>query len=483
MAATSPLAVEFAAPSVELRQAWGDAGRRVLAGEGAVVSKVSEQPGSDQLVAAPLQLPNGQSGVVGVLLAPPHADRQVQVLLLSLGWLQLALAAAQIERSQRAARLLEQLGHVASQSGSRAAAQEWINRTAAWSREVGAQQGQPRFTLALFDIRGGLPRWWVAADTAWAERASPEIQLAQELAMQAMVQMQDVADAQGWATPALAEGEVVAVLVARFESPGAGTMPEPAAAVLRASLGLCEPLLRRWHQADRPLWRHHVESAISAWRKIRGPGHLVWKVGAAGVAVALLALLVWPVPDRVNANTVIEGRVRQVVTAPFDGFLAQVKVRPGQQVVRGQVLARLDDRDLRLDQSKARSEHGQASAKLRQAMADRDAPAMALALAEVQQADAQLALVEAKLARADLIAPLDGLLVTGDWVQQIGSPVETGKEMFEIAAGSGYRVVLHVPDRDIARVRIGQTGALRLTGQPHVAHEFRVSNVTATSSG
>jgi multidrug resistance efflux pump len=188
------------------------------------------------------------------------------------------------------------------------------------------------------------------------------------------------------------------------------------------------------------------------------------------------------VPDRVTANLVIEGRVRQVVTAPFDGFIAQALVRPGARVTRGQLLARLDDRELKLEQEKVRSERDQAAGKLRQAMAERDAPAVALASAEVQQTEAQLALVEAKLDRAALVAPMDGLVVTGDWVQQIGGPVETGKEMFEIAATEAYRVVLHVADRDIARVRRGQLGALRLTGQPQQSYAFKVSTVTATAS-
>jgi multidrug efflux pump subunit AcrA (membrane-fusion protein) len=115
-------------------------------------------------------------------------------------------------------------------------------------------------------------------------------------------------------------------------------------------------------------------------------------------------------------------------------------------------------------------------------MSERDAPAVALASAEVQQAEAQLALVQAKLARAALVAPMDGLLVTGDWVQQIGGPVETGKEMFEIAATEAYRAVLHVADRDIARVQPGQPGALRLTGLPQHSYPFKVSTVTATAS-
>ena len=58
---------------------------------------------------------------------------------------------------------------------------------------------------------------------------------------------------------------------------------------------------------------------------------------------------------------------------------------------------------------------------------------MAQAAAELRQAQAQLALVETKLARSSLSAPLDGIVVAGDWAQQVGGPVENGKELFEIA--------------------------------------------------
>ena len=447
---------------------------------GAVV-RIDVPAGSDLLIAAAISLPNGQLGLVGVAIAPPFNDRTVQLVALSLGWLQLALAAGQFDRSRRAGRLLELLGHVASQTGARGGAQEWINRTAAWAREE-LGSAVPSLEMTLFEVRGALPRWWVSSDTAWAETASPALIAATEVAAQALVEMQDVQGRGWWATPVMDDGKVATVLVVKLDVALGTDLPEPVKSLLRANLGLAEPLMRRWRQADDSLLRHGLASTRSAWTKITGPGHLTWKAGAAGLVLALLVLLVWPVPDRVTANTVIEGRLRQVITAPFDGFIGQVAVRPGQRVVRGQMLARLDDRDLKLEQGKFRSERDQASGKLRQAMSERDAPAMALAQAEVQQAEAQLALVEAKLARSELVAPQDGLLVTGDWVQQIGGPVETGKEMFEIASGEGYRVVLHVSDRDIARVHLGQTGALRLTGQPNASHVFRISNLTATAS-
>ncbi len=481
-----------------LDETWAALRGRVSGEQPVALGKVGAAAAADLLMATALQLPGGQPGVVGVLLAPPHNERSIQQVLLALGWLQLSLAVASLVHHQRAARLLELIGHVASQQGARAAAQEWVNRSAAWVRDelAGARASPPSpgdpggpppaaaapdagFTLVLFEQRGSRPHWWVAADTAWAEPGAPLVQEAAEVAARAAVEMQPLQHGRWWALPLLDQGRVVAVLLAG--QPGAG-LPDAARAVLVASAALAEPLLRHWRDADRALPLQVLAAARRAWRRLTGPGHLAWKAGALGLGVALALLLLWPVPERVSASMVIEGRTRQLVTAPFDGFIAAVAVRPGEAVRRGQLLARLDDRELKLEQGKARSEREQSAAKLRQAMADRDAAALALAQADVRQADAQLALVEAKLARAPLLAPLDGQVVTGDWVQHLGSPVEIGKELFEIAATDGYRVVLHVPERDIARVQPGQSGVLRLAGAPHTGWPFVVSRVTATAS-
>lgn len=474
--------IEFPEGEFALRARWLELRAQVSEQRPMGLDRPAADASADWIVALVLKLPDGETGVVGVALVPPSNDRTIQAVMLSLGWLQLELSAGIVQRSRRATVLLELLGHVASMSGSRAAAQEWINRTAAWIRQD-LHQLDSGISLVLFEQRGALPRWWVAADISWVEAATPAVQEATELATEAAVQQMEVRRARGWALPIMDGGDVVAVLVARLSTDcPVQELPQQAVAMLRASLNLAEPLLRRWREADRSLWRHCIEAVQDSWRKVWGPGELVWKAGAGGVVLVGVVLLLWPVPDRVSASTVIEGQVRQVITAPFDGFIGQVMVRPGERVTVGQVLARIDGRDLRLEQARIRSERDQAAGKLRQAMAERDSPALALARAEVQRAEAQLALVDNKLARTDLIAPVDGLLVSGDWVQQVGGPVETGKAMFEIAAGEGYRVVLHVPDRDIARVQNGQAGSLRLTSQPQQAHAFRVNAVTATAS-
>jgi multidrug resistance efflux pump len=101
--------------------------------------------------------------------------------------------------------------------------------------------------------------------------------------------------------------------------------------------------------------------------------------------------------------------------------------------------------------------------------------------AQMRQAQAQLSLVEEKLERSRITAPIAGLVVSGDLSQRLGTPVESGETLFEIAPLDAYRVVIQVDERDIAFVRVGQIGRMVLTGRPGDPIPFKVGNVTAIS--
>jgi multidrug resistance efflux pump len=164
--------------------------------------------------------------------------------------------------------------------------------------------------------------------------------------------------------------------------------------------------------------------------------------------------------------------------APFDGYISDARVRAGDTVMSGDVLARMDDRDLLLEATKARADVELGERRLREAMARGDAVAVRIAQAEAEQARAALGLVSARLARVSVVAPFDGRVVKGDLSQQLGAPVEQGRVLFEVAPLDAWRVVLKVDERDIVHMREGQEGELLLIGLPGERFTLRVSKVS-----
>jgi len=88
----------------------------------------------------------------------------------------------------------------------------------------------------------------------------------------------------------------------------------------------------------------------------------------------------------------------------------------------GPVFAVLDDRELRLERLKWLSQSEQLVRQRDQAMAKRDAAAVQIFGAQVDQSRAQVALLDDQLSRTRVVAPFDGSVVIGDLSQSIGAP-------------------------------------------------------------
>ncbi|MBW6493252.1 MAG: HlyD family efflux transporter periplasmic adaptor subunit [Burkholderiaceae bacterium] len=256
-----------------------------------------------------------------------------------------------------------------------------------------------------------------------------------------------------------------------------------------SELGLCKtvgmllgPIVELKRYQERGLWQRSVDALRGGAKALFGPGRPGIKLISLIVVLVIAAVTLVDTTYRVASQTVIEGEVQRAMVAPFRGYVAESFVRSGDTVKSGQALARLDDRELVLERTRWQSEAEQAQRRLRQAAAIQDRAAMLIASAQSEQARAKLALVEEQISRATLKAPFDGIVVVGDLSQLLGSPLEQGAVLFEIAPLDSYRVVLNVDEREIADVRVGQRGELALSGMPYQLLPFSVQQITPIST-
>lgn len=216
--------------------------------------------------------------------------------------------------------------------------------------------------------------------------------------------------------------------------------------------------------------------------RIFGPRHLIWKLSSSLILITIIVLSAVQIDYRVTAKTVIEGEVQRAAVSPFEGYIASSNVRAGDIVYEGQVLCELDNRDLDLERHKRTSERNQQALKLRVAMASHDLTEIQALSAQLRQAEAQLGLVTERLSRAKLTAPFNGVVVSGDLHQLIGSPVEQGKKLFEIAPLDSYRVILQVDETEVRNIQIGQSGMLLITGMAAEPISFNIINTTPVAT-
>jgi len=269
------------------------------------------------------------------------------------------------------------------------------------------------------------------------------------------------------------------VIFERAEGTG-GFVPE--------TVELCEqlaalfaPILEFRRLNERPLQvkaKEHFRRVLSG---TLGRGHLGLKfsLAAAVVLAVTLSLVQWEY--RVSANSLLEGTIERVITAPEEGYIKGAPARPGDLVTAGQSLATLDDRDLQLEKLKWSGKQKQVSREYREALASLDRSKIGILRAQLDQASAQIEILQKKLERTIISAPIDGIIVSGDFTRALGSPVERGQILYKVSPLDDYRVLLDVDESDIAELSVGMKGELTLSAAAEETFEIVVDRITPVS--
>lgn len=258
---------------------------------------------------------------------------------------------------------------------------------------------------------------------------------------------------------------------------------------INETLELCEslgallgPVLELKYQNDRWLVARLWDKSLRALKLIVGFRYFLFKFFSVLVVSGLTYITIVQSDYRVRAPATLEPASKQIITAPQAGFIVGVSARAGDRVKQGDLLTTLDEKELKLEQLQLKSEYEQYVMERRAGLIDkRERARVAVAAAQIKQAEARMRLLNEQLERTKITAPFDGIIVAGDLEELLGTPLEPGQSLFEIAPDKSYRLRIDVDERDIGDVAPGLAGELLLTGLPEQPIAFTVERLLPVS--
>ncbi len=240
---------------------------------------------------------------------------------------------------------------------------------------------------------------------------------------------------------------------------------------------LSRPVIALQERAGRGPFKRAGAAIYDGLGKLLGPRALKTKLLVIALAAATAAAIFVDVPNTLPAETSIDDPDLRVLASPADGYLASVSALPGDTVLAGQEVARLDTSDLRLNEAELEAQLARHLAQEALSRQNRDLGAAAVAQAEANETRARLEKIRTEIDRSVIRAQADGQVLEGDLRQRIGSQVSYGEALMQVAPRLGVEVKLSVKNRDGGALEQGLTGTLRLRAAPEIALPLVVQRV------
>ncbi len=237
--------------------------------------------------------------------------------------------------------------------------------------------------------------------------------------------------------------------------------PDPPPAIKDGAESLPGPLFgvlalfnqKPFSQADLRVLRHLAGAygqALSLAFAPRGPKTRRLSRRVKIIAAAVLLILLFPVRQSVLAPAEVIARDPWPVRSPLDGVVESILVEPNAKVKKGDVLLKLDSRELETRLAVAAKSLEVARVELRQArqraLGDREAK---LRLAQLEgraeQLEAEKLYVESLLKRAAIESPIDGVALVDAPEEWAGKPVTLGQRIMTVAEPAKVRLEILLP--------------------------------------
>lgn len=156
----------------------------------------------------------------------------------------------------------------------------------------------------------------------------------------------------------------------------------------------------------------------------------------ATVKVETMEIQVQRTPNIFEVVGTVRPKLSAVVAAKVMAGILETPVKAGDAVGAGQVLAKLDDRELRAEFDRAKADFDRYKTLLEKEAVTR---------AEFEGVLSRYRVAEAAVSHASIVAPFDG--VVGQKLCDVGDMAAPGKPLFVVEAPFEFRLETDVPER------------------------------------
>jgi putative peptide zinc metalloprotease protein len=215
--------------------------------------------------------------------------------------------------------------------------------------------------------------------------------------------------------------------------------------------------LRQWQTALQAHLRKWKEE-LMAWRMTR------WQQVAG--AAALLVLVVPPTAVKTTSDFLLEPQRKLPVKTPVSGLVREVRVREGETVQAGSVLAVLHNPEIEAQAAVVASQLNLAQNSQRAALARSDFAASERYWQEMQRLGAEKAEADRKREQLVLRAPFAGVVATSQIEQRVGEYLAEGEPLALLVDRQAMRARVLVRDWELEDVHQGSTVGLKLRSYP-----------------
>ncbi|MFK8110998.1 MAG: efflux RND transporter periplasmic adaptor subunit [Rubripirellula sp.] len=236
---------------------------------------------------------------------------------------------------------------------------------------------------------------------------------------------------------------------------------------------LTSPLASKLSSIER-LQPSSLDRSLKAFRSTAGRAK---RRIAIGMAVGATVLMMLPLSYTIRADIELQPVQQRYVAAPFDGPLESAHVRPGDIVRKGDLLAKINPREVEYELASIRAELNQSVQEKKGMMASHDFAGSKIASLESERLQLQTQLLQFRHDNLEIRSPIDGVVVSGDLKQSEGTPLSRGEAMFEIAPLDQMIVEIAIPETDVIHVREGMAVRFHVDALPNTNLDAKILRV------